>query len=121
MIIKGKTRADIARQIGISKQAFCEKISKGVIKLYMDSDFNLCYDTDIPYARKNSVINYNPNYTGNFISRLEYSNKYNRSLSNITYLINQKRLYTDKYGKFVSDMPAITRTYRKSRKYTKYI
>lgn len=103
MIIKGKNRADIARQLGFSRQAFYAKVKNHKDALFMDEDCNLCYEVR---AKKN-LINYDPFFKGNFISRNQYTKKYNVSLSLISYMIKNKKLFTTVDGSKVADMKII--------------
>ena len=103
MIIKGKNRADIARQLGISRQAFYAKVKNNKDALFMDEDCNLCYEVRV----KKNLINYDPFFKGNFISRNQYTKKYNVSLSLISYMIKNKKLFTTIDGRKVADMKII--------------
>ena len=103
MIIKGKNRADIARQLGISRQAFYAKVKNHKDALFMDEDCNLCYEVRV----KKNLINYDPFFKGNFISRNQYTKKYNVSLSLISYMIKNKKLFTTIDGRKVADMKII--------------
>ena len=104
MIIKGKTKADIARQIGISRQCFCEKVAKGNAKIWLDDDFMICYD----YQPKNrNIVNYDPTYTGEFITRPQYRDKYNVPLSCVAYMVRSKKLCTSEDGKLVADVKIV--------------
>lgn len=112
MIIKGKNKADIAKRLGISRQAFsqmCKRYNNN--GLFIDDDGVLSFDTskNIPNrsnaGAKPRLINYEQSFAGDFITRKEYSEKYNIRLQNIGKYINNKRIFTTKDGKLVSDIP----------------
>lgn len=109
MIIKGKNKSEIARQIGISKQAMQRRIQKFPESLSIDEDGMLCYDTELRMPHKKlgrhpSRINYNPDYKGEYITRNEYVKKYNITYAYVIRLINKKKLFTSEDGKFVADI-----------------
>ena len=109
MIIKGKNKSEISRQLGISKQAFNQRIIYCPESFFIDDDGNKCYDTEIKRERKKAGrtpihINYDPNYSGNFITRKEYAEKYNINVNYIALKIAKKKLFTTEDGKLVSDI-----------------
>lgn len=107
MVIKGKTRAEIAKNLGISKQAFLQRIKRNCTgRLYIDDTRLFCYETDdepVGKGRKPACSNYDASYTGNYISRKEYAEKYKISIAMVSYLVKNNKLKTDAFGKLVAD------------------
>ena len=112
MIVKGKNKSEIARKLGISKQAFSQRINRCPESLYMNDSGEICYDSEIDSnrvhkksGRKPMSANYDPSFTGPFITRKEYSQKYHVHCNYIGVKIANKQLYTTQDGEFVSDIP----------------
>lgn len=112
MIIKGKNKSDIAKQLGISRQAFFQMCKRNNNDgLFVDDNGVLSFDSSKNIPRRSNagmkpkLINYDKEFGGNFITRKEYSIKYNICVQNISKYILNKRLFTTKDGKLISDIP----------------
>lgn len=105
MIIKGKNLADIARQLGVSRQMIANKRKRYPQNFWIEDDCVYCFNEDgIPIGRPISSINYDPKSTADFITRKEYCQKYNITPRVLYRLIKIGALATSQDGYLVSDI-----------------